>query len=75
VLDACVLIAHLDGDDAHHERATALLLEAVDDPLFASGFDDCGCARRAGPRGRARPSDGCSSAARNSQELWIGPTR
>jgi predicted nucleic acid-binding protein len=25
VLDACVVIAHLAGDDAHHERATRLL--------------------------------------------------
>jgi predicted nucleic acid-binding protein len=25
VLDACVLIAHLDGNDAHHDRATRLL--------------------------------------------------
>ena len=36
VLDASVLIAHLDGDDAHHAQATDLLLEAVDEPLAAS---------------------------------------
>ena len=26
VLDACVVIAHVVGDDAHHERATRLLV-------------------------------------------------
>ena len=36
VLDASVLIAHLDGADAHHDRATALLLEAADDAFLAS---------------------------------------
>lgn len=36
VLDACVLIAHLDATDAHHARASALLLDAVDEPLGAS---------------------------------------
>jgi len=36
VLDACVLIAHLDATDAHHERASALLLDAADEPLGAS---------------------------------------
>jgi predicted nucleic acid-binding protein len=36
VLDANVLIAHLDGDDAHHDRATALLLEVAEEPLRAS---------------------------------------
>ncbi len=36
VLDASVLIAHLDADDAHHERATRLLLDAIDEPLAAS---------------------------------------
>jgi len=30
VLDASVLIAHLEGADAHHDRATALLADAVD---------------------------------------------
>ncbi|HEY5979199.1 MAG TPA: PIN domain-containing protein, partial [Microlunatus sp.] len=35
-LDASVLIAHLDGTDAHHERATRLLIEAVDEPLRIS---------------------------------------
>lgn len=33
VLDASVVIAHLDPADAHHERATALLLEHADDDL------------------------------------------
>ena len=36
VLDASVLIAHLDGADAHHDRATALFLEAADDAFLAS---------------------------------------
>jgi len=36
VLDASVLIAHLDASDAHHERATDLLLDAIDEPLAAS---------------------------------------
>jgi predicted nucleic acid-binding protein len=36
VLDASVLIAHLDSEDAHHDRATSLLLGAVDEPLCAS---------------------------------------
>jgi predicted nucleic acid-binding protein len=36
VLDASVLIAHLEASDAHHRRATDLLLAAVDEPLAAS---------------------------------------
>jgi predicted nucleic acid-binding protein len=36
VLDACVLIAHLDANDAHHERATRLLASTGDLPLVAS---------------------------------------
>ncbi len=36
VLDASVLIAHLDAADAHHERAGALLLDIADEPLGAS---------------------------------------
>lgn len=36
VLDASVLIAHLDANDAHHERASALLLALADEPLRAS---------------------------------------
>ena len=36
VLDASVLIAHLDGADAHHQRATDLLLDAIDERLIAS---------------------------------------
>ncbi len=36
VLDASVLIAHLDAADAHHERATALLAGSADEPLGAS---------------------------------------
>ncbi len=31
VLDACVLIAFLDPDDAHHQRAKDLLLENADE--------------------------------------------
>ncbi len=36
VLDATVLIAHLDADDAHHERSKAVLLDVADEPLGAS---------------------------------------
>lgn len=36
VLDASVLIAHLDGDDRHHDRATDLLMAAADGGLGAS---------------------------------------
>jgi predicted nucleic acid-binding protein len=36
VLDASVLIAHLDERDAHHERATRLLTESGAEPLGAS---------------------------------------
>lgn len=32
ILDACVLIAHLDERDAHHERATRLLTELAGHP-------------------------------------------
>jgi predicted nucleic acid-binding protein len=36
VLDASVLIAHLDQRDAHHERATQLLPDSGTEPLEAS---------------------------------------
>jgi predicted nucleic acid-binding protein len=36
VLDASVLIAHLDATDLHHERASALLNDAADEALAAS---------------------------------------
>jgi predicted nucleic acid-binding protein len=36
VLDASVLIAHLDATDLHHERASALLHDAADEALAAS---------------------------------------
>lgn len=36
VLDASVVIAHLDGADAHHDRATALLVGASGHALGAS---------------------------------------
>ena len=36
VLDASVLIEHLDSRDAHHERATALLLDAIHKRLATS---------------------------------------
>jgi predicted nucleic acid-binding protein len=35
VLDASVLIAHLDATDVHHERASALLNDAADEALAA----------------------------------------
>lgn len=36
VLDASVLIAHLDGADLHHDEATDLLVSAAEDDLVAS---------------------------------------
>lgn len=36
VLDASVLIAHLDGHDLHHERAAELLLSSVGSSFAAS---------------------------------------
>ena len=36
VLDASVLIAHLEASDVHHDRATALLIGAVDESLGIS---------------------------------------
>ncbi len=36
ILDASVLIAHLDQDDAHHTLATEHLLDAADEPFGAS---------------------------------------
>lgn len=36
VLDASVLIAHLDAADAHHDRAETLLLSTADEALVAS---------------------------------------
>jgi predicted nucleic acid-binding protein len=36
LLDASVLIAYLDGADAHHRRAVALLEREVDDELAVS---------------------------------------
>ena len=36
VLDASVLIAHLDGNDAHHEKAGRLLRESEGEALAAS---------------------------------------
>lgn len=36
VLDASVLIAHLDTADTHHERAHAVLSDAADEPFGAS---------------------------------------
>jgi predicted nucleic acid-binding protein len=36
VLDASVLIAHLDATDARHDRVTTLLTDAADEPLGIS---------------------------------------
>lgn len=36
VLDASVLVAHLEANDAHHARATALLLGATGEVFMAS---------------------------------------
>lgn len=38
VLDASVLIAYLDGEDAHHEAAEALLAHAIEDELAANSL-------------------------------------
>jgi predicted nucleic acid-binding protein len=38
VLDASVLIAHLDADDAHHERARERLLDAAGHQFAASAI-------------------------------------
>jgi predicted nucleic acid-binding protein len=38
VLDATVLIAHLDAEDAHHEAAEAQLLEVADQVFGASSI-------------------------------------
>jgi predicted nucleic acid-binding protein len=38
VLDASVLIAYLDGEDAHHGAAEALLAQAIDDDLAVSSL-------------------------------------
>ncbi len=38
VLDASVLIGYLDGNDAHHDTAEALLVAAVDDDLAVSSL-------------------------------------
>lgn len=38
VLDASVLIGHLDQRDAHHELATQRLLDAADEPFGASAI-------------------------------------
>jgi len=38
VVDAGVLIAHLDADDAHHATATDLLLRAGNEALGASAI-------------------------------------
>jgi len=36
VLDATVMIAHLDATDAHHDRASALLVAAASEAFMAS---------------------------------------
>ena len=36
ILDASILIAHLESDDVHHARATELLLANSDDELASS---------------------------------------
>lgn len=38
VLDANVLIGHLDERDAHHERAAQVLLDSADRPVGASSI-------------------------------------
>jgi predicted nucleic acid-binding protein len=38
VVDASVLVAHLDAQDGHHDRAEKLLLDTADEPLAASSI-------------------------------------
>ncbi len=38
VLDASVLIAHLDATDVHHDRAGVLLLDVAGEPIGASSL-------------------------------------
>jgi predicted nucleic acid-binding protein len=38
VLDASVLIAHLDQNDTHHAQATERLIAAADEPIGASSI-------------------------------------
>ena len=38
VLDACVVNAHLDGDDAHHARATRPLADLAGQPKIMSSL-------------------------------------
>lgn len=38
VLDASVIIAYLDGEDQHHERAEQLLAEEIDDDFGANSL-------------------------------------
>jgi predicted nucleic acid-binding protein len=38
VLDASVLVAYLDGSDAHHDRAEALLAQEIDDDFAANSL-------------------------------------
>jgi predicted nucleic acid-binding protein len=38
VLDACVLIAHLDASDAHHDRGFQLLQSLAEEPFAASAL-------------------------------------
>jgi predicted nucleic acid-binding protein len=38
VLDASVLIAHFDANDAHHERASEVLVSIADDHMGASSL-------------------------------------
>lgn len=38
VLDASVLIAHLDDQDPHHEAARSILLEVAEEPFGASSL-------------------------------------
>lgn len=38
VLDASVLIAYLDSEDAHHTRAETLLAKEIDDDFAASSL-------------------------------------
>lgn len=55
VLDASVLIAHLDERDTHHERASRLLAETGAEPLGASTItlaETLVAPRATGPPGR-----------------------
>lgn len=58
VLDACVLIAHLDNNDAHHERAHRLLAELAGLPKQMNVLTMAEVLVAPARAGRRRPGQG-----------------